>query len=236
MKKFALTFVTLCTLLAIAHAGPERFSGKEMKQVVPPPCEEWYADNEWNINVFGAYAMTWNDWLDDTYLQADHAWGGGADVKYFFHRYFGVGIEAFGLSANRRGLLLEEDEASVLEPEPLFAAGHGEHDSRLVGAVLGTFTLRFPIHCSRFSPYVFAGSGVIFGGGEHATFVEGAGDTDPDVTHIDDGDARFISQLGGGLEVRITHRIGITSDWSYILVEGRDNNFGMSRTGLNFAF
>jgi hypothetical protein len=56
------------------------------------------------------------------------------------------------------------------------------------------------------------------------------------VTLIGDDDARMISQLGGGLEVRITHRIGIKSDFSWFLVDGRDNNFGMQRTGVNFAF
>src|ERR1700730_8405273 len=116
MKKFALTLVSFCALITLAHAGPERFSGKEMKQVLPPPCDEWYADNEWNINVFGTYAFTSNDWIDDTYIEADHGWGGGADVKYFFHRYFGIGIEAFGLQANRRSLDLAEDEFSILEP------------------------------------------------------------------------------------------------------------------------
>src|SRR4029077_20913490 len=29
----------------------------------------------------------------------DDAWGGGADIKYFWSRYFGVGIEGVGLAA-----------------------------------------------------------------------------------------------------------------------------------------
>src|SRR5438445_515440 len=30
-------------------------SGKEMKQVAPPPCPQWYGDNEWNVNPWGTY-------------------------------------------------------------------------------------------------------------------------------------------------------------------------------------
>ena len=36
----------------------------------------------------------------------------------------------------------------------------------MVGAVLGTLTLRYPIPCTRFSPYIFGGGGGIFGGGQ----------------------------------------------------------------------
>src|SRR6184192_4679917 len=35
-----------------------------------------------------------------------------------------------------------------------------------IGAVLGTLTLRYPIPCTRFSPYIFGGGGAIFGGGQ----------------------------------------------------------------------
>jgi opacity protein-like surface antigen len=236
MKKLALTFVSFCALLPLAYAGPEAFSGKEMKQVIPPPCPEWYADNEWNVNVFGTYVFTDNNWADDTYLEADHAYGGGIDVKYFFHRYFGVGIEAWGVSANRRSRELVEDENSLFEPEPLFESSNGPHDSRIVGAVLATFTFRYPIHCSRFSPYVFTGGGVIFGGGESARFIDDDFGIDNDRTVVSDSDTKGIIQLGGGLEVRITRHIGITNDFSYNVIDGQKNNFGMSRAGLNFAF
>src|SRR5438045_3574222 len=91
---------------------------KEMKQVAPPPCPEWYGDDEWNVNLWGTYAFTNTEynpnlWLVDVvqstsegnpvlgtydrYIGGDHAWGGGADIKYFFYRYFGVGIEGFAL-------------------------------------------------------------------------------------------------------------------------------------------
>jgi hypothetical protein len=45
-----------------------------------------------------------------------------------------------------------------------------------------------------------------------------------------------IGQFGGGIEVRLTPHIGWISDFSWNVVDGRDNNFGMVRTGVNFAF
>ena len=118
MKKIALG-LTIMAASALIALGGESYSGKEAKEVVPPPCPEWYGDTEWNVGIWGAYAFTSENWQDDRYLETDHAWGGGIDLKYFFNRYFGVGVEGFGLKANRRSLDLFEDESSLLEPEPL---------------------------------------------------------------------------------------------------------------------
>ena len=61
MKPFTLTLAVLCTLCAVSFAGPEQYSGKEMKQVAPAPCPEWYSDKEWNASVWGTYAFTGTD-------------------------------------------------------------------------------------------------------------------------------------------------------------------------------
>jgi hypothetical protein len=96
----------------------------------------------------------------DRYLGGDHAWGGGIDLKYFFRRYFGIGVEGFVLNAHRgAGFDLESDGVSVFIHQR-------SSENRAVGEVLGTFTLHYPIPYSRFSPYVWAGAGVIWGGGE----------------------------------------------------------------------
>src|SRR5206468_105437 len=42
--------------VAYSHSGKD--SGKEMKQVAPPPCPEWYGNREWNVNLWGTYAFT----------------------------------------------------------------------------------------------------------------------------------------------------------------------------------
>jgi len=99
MKKLVFRLLSLAVIASPTFAGTEIYSGKEMKQVVPPPCPQWYADNEFNVGLWGTYVFTGNEWQDDRYLEADHAWGGGVDLKYFFHRYFGVGIEGWVVDA-----------------------------------------------------------------------------------------------------------------------------------------
>jgi hypothetical protein len=268
MKKLTLALATILALATWTFAGPERYSGKEMKQVAPPPCPEFYADSEWNIGLWGAYAFSGNDDNGDdndfdpntflflngetvhfdngnTFL-GDNAWGGGADIKYFFHRYFGIGIEAFGLGSN-------DDNNDDHDVPPAFRAiGLDPHDDNNnnggAGAVLGTFTLRYPFHCSRFSPYIWGGAGVIFGsnnndhGDETFVYLAGPGVFVRANNHDDNNngdDAEFIGQVGAGLEIRFTPHVGWITDFSWNFTSGdhNDNNgFGMVRGGFNFAF
>jgi hypothetical protein len=105
-----------------------------------------------------------------------------------------------------------------------------------VGGVLGTFTIRFPIGCSRFAPYAFAGGGAVFNGlNDRAVGRDAIDPTLADRFHKET-DARAMGQFGGGFEVRITRHIGWTNDFSWNVIDGQKNNFGMVRSGLNFAF
>ncbi|PYI50330.1 MAG: hypothetical protein DMC62_09040 [Verrucomicrobia bacterium] len=101
-------------------------------------------------------------------------------------------------------------------------------------------TLRYPFHCSRFSPYIFGGGGVIFGGGQRPQNVlvaePGEGFDQVVTTGHTGSTTEGIGQVGGGLEIRITPHIGWISDFSWNFVNGPQNNFGMARTGVNFAF
>lgn len=258
MKKISLTLIVLLALSGLAYSGSE-YKGKEIQQA--PPCPEWYGDNELNISLWGTYATTGTEYspnLDlvdlvqstteghtvlgtfDRYLGGDHAWGGGADIKYFFMRYFGVGIQGFVLDAERNSF--------DIDFRPLDGVFFGEKGSeeRAVGSVLGTFTLRYPIPCSRFAPYAWAGVGAIFGGGEKDTLTTQAIPGVPD--HIDDvpivnaitrhfdSKTEIMGQFGGGLEIRFTRHIGWMNDFSWNVVNGAQNNFGMVRSGINFAF
>jgi len=223
MKKFMIGLLAIGAIAPVAFAGTETYSGKEMKQVVPPPCPEWYADNEFNVDLWGTYVFTGNDSRDDRYIDGDHAWGGGIDAKYFFHRYFGIGIEGWAVDA-RRSFIRDNDGDPITFP-------NSGNDHRAVGAVLGTLTLRYPFHCSRFSPYIFGGGGAIFGGGERRSFDESDDDFVNDSTRTE-----AIGQVGGGFEIRFTPHIGWINDFSWNFVDGPDNNFGMVRSGINFAF
>jgi len=227
MKKLAVTFCAMAALASAAYAGPE-YSGKETKQVAPPPCPQWYADNEFNVNLWGTYLFTGTDSANDRYVEADHAWGGGIDLKYFFHRYFGIGIEGWAVDARRTF----EDITSLGNVGLLRTTGH---ENRAIGSVLGTLTLRYPIPCTRFAPYVFAGGGAIFGGGERTrVLVENGGFFMG--TQQTDSTTKAIGQFGGGIEIRITPHIGWLNDFSWNVVDGPENNFGIVRSGVTFAF
>ena len=110
----------------------------------------------------------------------------------------------------------------------------------MIGAVLGTLTLRYPIPCTRFSPYIFGGGGGIFGGGERPHNVRVSEPREGfDIVQTDGfsgSETKALGQVGGGLEIRLTPHVGWISDVSWNFVDGPKNNFGMVRTGVNFAF
>ncbi len=202
MKKLMLSLLGIATISSTGFAGTETYGGKEMKQVaIPPPCPEWYADREFNVGLWGTYVFTGNKWQNDRYIEADHAWGGGIDLKYFFMRYIGVGIEGWAVDARQA-----RENVFVDFSDGIFQRSFS-HESNAVGSVLGTLTLR---------------------SGEGFDQVVTTGHTG--------STSEGIGQVGGGLEIRITPHIGWISDFSWNFVNGPQNNFGMARTGVNFAF
>ena len=215
MKKLTLSLCAVVALATGAYAGTSTYSGKEMKQVEQAPCPTWYADNEWNVGVSGIYAFNVDD-DDDNFFNNnwDDAWGGALDVKYFFRRNFGVGVQVFGLS---------------VDDDSTFAQVSNEDDDWTWGA-LGTFTMRFPIACSRFAPYVWFGGGGYWQGDD-------LGDVNDNFQDNEDGnDGLFMGQIGAGFEVRFTQHVAMTTDISYNDVEGGNYDFFQLRAGLNFAF
>ena len=242
----------------LTDASYSRFgkdSGKEMKQVAyVPPCLEWYGDREWNVNLWGTYAFTNTEFAPnpslidivqstseggpvlgtyDRYIGGDHAWGGGGDVKYFFCRYAGIGVEGFALDATKPGFNIFEDQSV-----PILIKQRINHN-RVVGAVLGTLTLRYPIPCTRLAPYAWGGVGAIFGGGErdqlHTRGPPDAFLVNAQTDHFG-SETKVLTQFGAGVEFRFARHIGWTNDLSFGIIDGPRNNFGMVRSGLNFAF
>lgn len=254
-----LVVLLLWATAAIGYAGPAPATGKEMKEVAAQstPCPEWYGDTEWNVSLWGTYAWAGSNGHEeigntfnfnrqfatfnlsqflssDRYLETDHAWGGGADVKYFFHRYFGIGVEGFILDAQRNTLDIEV-------PQPLVMSVSRGEDSRIIGSALGTLTFRYPIKCSRLSPYVWGGGGAIFNGGEEdVLFVDNVCGGGPcgGSAHTEHKGAQTeaVGQFGGGLEFRFNRHVGWMNDFSWNVVDGPNNNFGMVRSGLTFSF
>jgi hypothetical protein len=238
-----------------AYARSGKDSGKEMKQIAyVPPCPEWYADREWNVNLWGTYAFTNTEynpnlWLIDVvqstseghpvlgtydrYIGGDHAWGGGGDIKYFFCRYVGLGFEGFALDGSKNGFDIFEDPTI-----PIFTRHRINHD-HTIGAVLGTLTLRYPIPCTRLAPYAWAGVGAIFGGGERDV-LHTRGPPDAFAVHAETdhfgSETKALGQFGAGVEFRFARHFGWTNDLSFGVIDGPKNNFGMFRSGMNFAF
>ena len=238
-----------------AYARRGKDSGKEMKQVAyVPPCPEWYGDREWNVNLWGTYAFTNTEFAPnpslvdivqstseggpvlgtyDRYIGGDHAWGGGGDVKYFFCRYAGVGVEGFALDASKPGFDIFEDQAV-----PILIKRRINHN-HTIGSVLGTFTLRYPIPCTRLAPYAWAGVGAIFGGGErdqlHTQGPPDAFAVNAQTDHFG-AETKLLGQFGAGVEFRFARHVGWTNDLSFGVIDEPRNNFGMIRSGLNFAF
>lgn len=255
MKRIFLILTFWSAFSCVIFGGD--YSSKETKQVAPPACPEWYSDYEWNVNLWGTYAFTDTEYarnLDlvdvvqstteggpvlgvyDRYIGDDHAWGGGGDIKYFFHRFFGVGVEGFALDARKGGFDIFEDPRV-----PIFSRQRLTH-RHTIASVLGTFTLRYPLRCTRFAPYAWAGVGAIFGGGEQDILFAHSLVQPPDAFAADaftqhrGSETEVLGQFGGGLEIRITPHIGWTNDLSWGVIDGPRNNFGMVRSGINFAF
>jgi len=145
----------------------------------------------------------------------DDSWGGGVDVKYFWSKYFGVGIEGLGLAAKTN-----------------FAGG----------GVL-TFTARYP--WGRFAPYVTGGLGFIDGGSTEYKFFNKQNvigtvvGPPPDfdtrngfvvnerefwtVDPVGNHHVRALGQIGIGMEYRVTCHIGLMTDFTYNVVFGKDS-------------
>ncbi len=205
MKKFIISMLSLTTLAATGLAGPmETSSTKETQQVYQAPADQFYRDREWNVDLFGSYAFTGNEYRDDRYLNTDHAFGGGIDVNYMFTRYLGAGLEGYALDAND-----------------------------VIGQLSGNLIFRFPVPNTRFAPYGYAGGGVLFNGTRLETLA--ANGASPASVRRN-SDVEGMGQLGAGFEVRITPRLGVINDFSWNVVNGPDNNFGMLRSGIRFAF
>lgn len=228
---------TLAVITSLLIAGATQ--GKEL--VAPQPCPTWYADREWNVSLWGAYAFAGNGSEDFNineflrtghfstgYLGSDDAWGGGVDAKYFFKRYFGVGIEGYVLDARRT---VVDTSPTAIVPQPITE----RHESRAIGSVLGTFTLRYPLPCSRFAPYAYIGGGAIFGGGQRDLLIVPPFSQGFVIGHTS-GRTEALGQVGVGCEVRLNPHIGLINDFNWNVVDGAKNNFGMVRSGINFAF
>jgi hypothetical protein len=237
MKTFLSGLSLLIFLVATARGGASETFDKGVTET--DTTRSWYAAREFNVQLWGTYAFTANDYrqnqpMKDRYLEADHAWGGGLDAKYFFNRYVAVGLEGYAVSRTT-------SFPYVSYFAPVGTTYPTLRDTPTIGAGLATITVRYPIGASRFAPYAFAGGGFIAGGAQNLRFefVDLRGTppgTNPIRAFVDGSETEALGQFGAGLEIRITPHVGLINDFSWNVVEGRNNNFGMARSGINLAF
>ena len=98
--------------------------------------------------------------------------------------------------------------------------------------------MRYPIPCTRLAPYAWAAVGAIFGGGERDQLhTQGPPDAflvNAQTDHFG-AETKVLGEFGAGLEIRFARHVGWTNDLTFGVIDGPRNNFGMIRSGLNFA-
>ena len=169
----------------------------------------------------------------DHYIGGDHAWGGGGDIKYFFCRYAGLGVEGFALDASKPGFDIFEDPTV-----PIFVHAKNQSRSHHRLCFRNTYTaLSNSLHAS--CALCMGGCGCDFrrrrkrcrshtGAAGRVRCPCGNGSLRRET--------KVVGQFGAGLEFRFSRHIGWTNDLSFGVIDGPQNNFGMFRSGLNFAF
>jgi hypothetical protein len=207
-KLIALAVVAFASHAVSAFAGEEVASSKEVAAPPPPLPTSYFRSNEWSLGVFGSYGVGFSD---NHRAIGNHAWGGGIDGQYFpLQPYLGMSIE---------GDFFNE------VPRDNFGA-----------TVTGNAILRYPLDLKfpglHLAPYAFGGVGGIFN--ENNSFLR-ASTFGASVDHSNHRD-EVLGDVGGGLEYRFTPHIGLFTDARYNFVDGRRNDFMLTRVGLRFAF
>jgi hypothetical protein len=159
MKKLVFGFATLVAIAATSLAGTATYSAsgkasKEYKQVEKPSC---FSDQEWQVDVFGAYQV--GNGPDHAGPIHDHGWGGGTAVNYFFARYFGLSAEGTWLEGHQNAA------------EGVNSAAHTTQFQSVTGSAI----FRYPIDAWCLAPYVFTGGGATMDGSAWAVYHIGVG-------------------------------------------------------------
>jgi hypothetical protein len=210
MKSLLAVGVAFMTLPVLTtFAGPMEVSSKNVVAPPPPIQESLYRAHEWDLDVFGAYAPAGRD--GRKYL-GDHAWGGGAGGSYFFTRNLGLGFE---------GVVLD---------------GTGSRSGDVSGEFALNALARLPIGNTPFAPYGLAGIGGFVPGTGSNFFNTVTNGVRHKVNNSNSDDIRLEGHVGLGVEYRFQRHIGLFTDGRYEFVEGANNNFGLVRAGVRFAF
>jgi opacity protein-like surface antigen len=210
MKKIiALALVAFASPALSLFAGEPVVSSKNVVEP-PPPVEELYRAHEFQVDLFGAYAVSPSD--AGRYL-GDHAWGGGVATNYFITRNFGLGFEGAALRGTG-------------------SRGDGNVSGQFALDVLG----RLPIGSTPWAPYAIAGIGGFVPGSGSNFFNTTVNAVSRTVRDNNNDDILLEGHVGLGVEYRFTKNIGVFTDGRYTFVDKSKNDFGLVRAGVRFAF
>jgi hypothetical protein len=151
----------------------------------------------------------------------DQTWGGGADMKYFWSKYFGVGVEGVGLAAKTNfaggGLMTLTGRFPFGRFAPYVTGGIGFIDG---GATLYRFFNEKHVYAPGGLPDPANPNGPVFDAGSYVSHEREYFTTDPVYNHH----VRALGQIGAGLEFRITCHIGLMADFTWNFVFGQEDN------------
>lgn len=228
MKKFALTLTILTAFCGLICAGPESYSGKEMKQVMPPPppeCPNWcgfyigafggykFVDTDFDLHLFG----DWEDpFFDEERQNLEHvasrdldADGGEAGGLFGFN--FCMGHWLFGIEAAGGYLWARDSDVTDHFFSPSIGA-EDHYSTSFKTHYLATIGGRFGYTLCRWMPYVTGG--VAFGDvdweqqqTEHDIFFrQGNDESETEVGWF----------VGGGLEFALTNHWRLRGQYEYV--------------------
>jgi outer membrane immunogenic protein len=219
MKKTISGLIISCAFCALAYAGPEQFSGKEMKQVAPapPPCPNWTG---FYVGGFGGYkfgvidprlSLT-GDWGDMSAVtsRANHdlntsgaELGGVIGYNYEWNKW------VFGMEAAGGYLWLRDSSATGTFDAP---GGNYHIENSFKTHYLLTVGPRFGYAFCRWLPYVTGGLAVgdldfeqrFFSSDFFGELRDSASETN------------FGWFLGGGMEYALTDHWRVRAQYQYI--------------------
>jgi len=225
MRKVVTCLSIFCALKAIAFAGPEAFSGKEMKQVapVPPSCPNWTG---FYVGAFGGYKFS----VVNTDLDLTGAWQGNPLVPAILdhnHDLDNSGAELGGLIGYNRqfgnwvlggevdaGYLWARDSKSDIFPDVdttyLTANSFKTHYLITAGPRIGY------AFCS-WMPYITGGLAV--GDLEYSQRLVNIGIREFQESFAERGsnsDTNLGWMIGGGLEYALTDHWHLRAQYQYI--------------------
>jgi len=225
MKKIFLIVSMLCAFCSLGYAGPESYSGKEIKQVVPPPppCPNWTG---FYVGAFGGYKFgatdldlslggDWNLRPADRDVVEAHApnnldasgaeAGGLIGYNYQFTNNWVAGLEAAG-----GYLWLRDSDESGIFHTP--AAGNFDIKTSFKTHYLVTIGPRIGYAFCKWLPYVTGGLAI----GDLSLFQRIRGHT----FFFDEGGKQIETNvgwmIGGGLEYAITAHWSARVQYQYI--------------------